>query len=260
MCLNPVLRQPVCEKLYHKTGYERKKNCLRRREKKKRRASEWAREHGFNWCLPVVWPLFRSLSFFLSLCLYRFNKASCRVWLSWGKKKRPSAAEAGAELGLAVRSGGRVRVGGATTSDQPPAAPPNPSNPPCSAPCSLGAWQPAAFSLPFFPFTPLLTSFPNPLSFLLRLTAPASVSLFPCWFPPSSPPPSLSLPNVLPVVQPANHRLSPPTIFFSPAILPGKLTASVGNDLLQTSAQWHQNKSRSSPLVALRRLSKVYDK
>lgn len=105
MCLNPVLRQPVCEKLYHKMGYERKKKLPEKKEKRRgERERERASEHGFNWCLPVVWPLFRSPSFFLSLCLSRFNKASCRVWLSGGKKK---ASECGWSRGWIGASGAR---------------------------------------------------------------------------------------------------------------------------------------------------------
>lgn len=240
MCLNPVLRQPVCEKLYHKTGYERKKNCLRRRRKKKgrgERASERASTVStdvFQLCdLSFVLPLF-----FLSLCLSRFNKASCRVWLSWEKKKRPSVAGAGAELGLAVRGGGRVRVGGAATSDQP-------LQPPVRCTVQSGGLAARRLFSALLSFHSFALFLSKPAFFLLSLTAPASVSLFPCWFPPCSPPPSLPLPTALPVVRP------PPTIFFPPAALAGKLTASVGNDLLQTSAQWHHNKSRSSPRLSL---------
>lgn len=87
------------------------KNCL-----KKKKASE----HGFNWCLPVVWPLFPSPSFFClsaSLGLIRpavesgsLGKHS-RVWL----ELRLNEAEIGA-------GGGGAASWGASTSDRFPHA------------------------------------------------------------------------------------------------------------------------------------------
>ena len=87
--------------------------------------------------------------FFLSLRLSRFNKASCRVWLSWEMQQSVAGAEAGS--GLVVRRG--CKLGGEHF---------RPFSP-CNTPRSLERWQPAVRSLPyvFFPFTPSSTSFPS---------------------------------------------------------------------------------------------------
>lgn len=147
-------------------------------------------------------------------------------------------AGAGAELGLAVRGGGRVRVGGAATSDQPLQPPVR-----CTVQSGgLAARRLFSALLSFHSFAHFLS---KPTFFLLCLTAPASVSLSPCWF-------STLQPASFPA---SSYRASccptTPNHFFPPAALAGKLTASVGNDLFQTSAQWHHNKSRSSPRLSL---------
>lgn len=100
-----------------------------------------------------------SVFFFLSvsLPLSRFNKASCRAWPSWERQQSVAGAEA--ELGWVAAAGVQVRgarggrVGG---SDFRPFSP-------CNTARSLASWQAAGCSLPFvfFPFTPLLTSFPS---------------------------------------------------------------------------------------------------
>lgn len=92
------------------------KNCLKKKQKKNES------EHGFNWCLPVVWPLFPSPSFFClsaSLGLIRpavesgsLGKHS-RVWLELRLKE--------AEIGAGCGGGGGASWG-ASTSDHFPHA------------------------------------------------------------------------------------------------------------------------------------------
>lgn len=94
MCLNPVLRQPVCEKLYHKTGYERKKKLPEKKEKKERRVRERTSTVStdvFQLCdLSFVLPLFFCLSASLGLIRPAVEsgslggKKSVRVWLKQG--------------------------------------------------------------------------------------------------------------------------------------------------------------------------------
>lgn len=91
MCLNPVHRQCVCEKLYHKMRYERKKLPDKKKESERERARFQLMSSS------CVTSLSFSV-FFLSLCLSPFNKASCRVWLSWETQQSVAGAEA--ELGL----------------------------------------------------------------------------------------------------------------------------------------------------------------
>ncbi len=213
MCLNPVHCERVCEKLYHKTGYERKKLP----EKKKKS------EHGFNWCLPVVWPLFPSPFFCLSASLGLIRPAvesgslgkHSRVWLELRLKE--------AEIGAGCGGGASW---GASTSDHFPL---------CNTPCSLERWQAAASPLPFVFFPSLLHFLPFHPTFLPMSHNHCLRLLFP----------------------PAHHH---PTFYSSfshssshcPSCCTscrGKQTVTFGNDPLQTSVQWHQNKSRnSSPL------------
>lgn len=123
--------------------------------------------------------------FFLSLRVSRFNKASCRVWLSWEMQQSVAGAEAGS--GLVVRRG--CKLGGEHF---------RPFSP-CNTPRSLERWQPAVRSLPyvFFPFTPSSTSFP---SFFSR-SVPPRLRPSPSPLPISTIPPSfLPFPTPLPVV------------------------------------------------------------
>lgn len=112
MCLNPVHRQRVCEKLYHKMGYERKKNWLKKREHAQFRLMSSS----------CVTSLSFSVFFFfsVSLPLSRFNKASCRAWPSWERQQSVAGAEA--ELGWVVVAAGVQVGGGARTSDHFPHA------------------------------------------------------------------------------------------------------------------------------------------
>lgn len=213
MCLNPVHRQRVCEKLYHKMGYEwKKKNWLKK-----------GSMHGFDWCLPVVWPLFRSpsFSFFsLSLCL---SLGLIRPAVEPG----PPGKRSRVWLELRLNWGGwwwwwGCKLGGENF---------RPFSQ-CNTARSLERWQAAGCSLPsvFFPFTPPLTSFPSYFS--------CSPLLHPSPFP-------LMISNI--------HRLFFSSFSYSSSCCPpfhgggcGKLTLSLFNDAFQTSAQWHHNKSRTS--------------
>lgn len=149
MCLNPVHRESVCEKLYHKTGYERKKLPEKKTKKKRERARFQLMSSS------CVTSLSFSV-FFLSLCLSRFNKASCRVWLSWETQSSVAGAEAegGWNWGWLWWWWG-CKLGGEHF---------RPFSP-CNTPCSLERWQAAASSLTFvffpsfFHFLPFHTSF-----------------------------------------------------------------------------------------------------
>lgn len=150
------------------------RNSIIKRDMNGKTAWKKESEHGFNWCLPVVWPLFPSPSFFClpaSLGLIRpavesgpLGKHS-RVWLN--------EAEIGASGG-----GGGGASWGATTSDHFPQ---------CNTPCSLEHWQAAASSLPFV-FSPSLLDFlpfhPTflPLSHFLSCFAPSHFLFFPFLF------------------------------------------------------------------------------
>lgn len=99
MCLNPVHRQRVCEKLYHKMGYERKKKLAEKRAHARFRLMSSS----------CVTSLSFSVFFFsVSLPLSRFNKASCRARPSWETQQSVAGAEA--ELGWVAVAG--VQVGG----------------------------------------------------------------------------------------------------------------------------------------------------
>lgn len=210
LCLNPVHRQRVCEKLYHKMGYERKKKLAEKREHAQFRLMSSS-------CVTSL--SFSVFFFFLSLCLSLGlirpavepgppGKRS-RVWLelrlNWGGWRRR-----GCKLG-----GENFRPFS-----------------PCNTARSLASWQAAGCSLPsvFFPFTPPLTSFPSYFS--------CSPPLHPSPFPPHDfqrPPPLFSSFSY-------SSSCCPP--FHGGGC--GKLTLSLFNDAFQTSAQWHHNKPRSS--------------
>lgn len=134
----------------------------------------------FSWCLPVVWPLFPSASFFCLSASRSFNKASCRVWLSGGTRSSVAG------LGLAVVVGGQhFRL-----------------FPPCNTPCSLEPPPNSPLRL-FFPS--VLISFLSILLFLLCLLTTTvlvciSFSLL-LSTTTSFPPGPIVLPNLSPTVQ-----------------------------------------------------------
>lgn len=180
------------------------KNCLKKKNES---------EHGFNWCLPVVWPLFPSPSFFClsaSLGLIRpavesgsLGKHS-RVWLELRLKE--------AEIGAGCGGGGGASWG-ASTSDHFPHAIHH-------AVWSIGrpppALQPSSSSPPSF------ISFLSILLFFLGLLFPPAL----------------------------HHPTFFSYLFYSTSCCLSfcrrKQTVTFGNDSLQTSALWHHNKSRNS--------------
>lgn len=168
MCLNPVLRQPVCEKLYHKMGYERKKLPEKKKKKREKPRASTVSTDVFQLCdLSFVLR-----SFFLSLCLSRFNKASCRVWLSW------ETVECGWSwgwIGASGGGGGRVQVGGASTSDHFPHA------------IHHAVWRLGRLPPFLYPsFLSLLRSLPFQSHFSCSVSQPLRLSPSPSWFPPST--------------------------------------------------------------------------
>lgn len=144
------------------------KNCLRKK-KKKERSRERARFQLMS--SSCVTSLSFSV-FFLSLCLSRFNKASCRVWLSW------ETVECGWSwgwIGASGGGGGRVQVGGASTSDHFPHAIHH-------AVWSLGRLPPFLYPS----FLSLLHSLPFQSHFSCSVSQPPRLSPSPSWFPPST--------------------------------------------------------------------------
>lgn len=209
--LNPVHRQRVCEKLYHKMGYERKKKKLAEK-----------REHArfrlmSSSCVTSL--SFSVFFFFLSLCLSLGlirpavepgppGKRS-RVWLelrlNWGGWRRRGCKLGGREL-------------------------------PTIFPMQYSTQSGVLASSRLFSPLRLLSFHPsiNFLSILLfLLTTPASVSFSPHDF--QRPPPLFSSFSY-------SSSCCPP--FHGGGC--GKLTLSLFNDAFQTSAQWHHNKPRSS--------------
>lgn len=212
MCLNPVHRQCVCEKLYHKMGYERKKLP----EKKKKERASTVSTDVFQLCdLSFVLRLFFCLSASLGLIRPAVESGSLgkhsRVWL---------------ELRLNWGWWWEGASWGASTSDHFPHAIHH-------AVWSVGRLPPVLS--PSSSFLSLLHLLPFHPTFLALSHNPCVRLLFP---------PDFHHPTFFSSFSYSSSCCPP----FCARCL-GKLTVTFGNDPLQTSAQWHHNKSRnSSPL------------